>query len=628
MATIFETTDAATGLETIYSLTLGDIFVGSVAGSDETDRTLFTLQAGVTYNVTLTGLFGGGSTGRFSIANYDVGSTYWSASYGDGTLNGNIAGVQVTDIGGAWRAVFVAPVSGEYSLLVDDNGDPQAADYRMSISEGDGAAVTTHTVTDTSGNFIWAHYTDSFDLGGAHVLRELDYDDGREVTTVFANGLKLSSTVTDGNDAFGWDEIQRFYDVKDVLTNQRIAYDDGRVEVLEFEGGQRRVSTMTDVENAFSWSSYVDRFDAAGARTWRSMTLDNGQKIDTIEARGPFGGTAVTETVDAATGLDTIYTLTPGDSFAGSVAGSDEVDRLLVTLEAGETYTVTLTGLYGGGSGGSFSVAAADAGSTYWSVAYASGAVSGNIAGVQVVDTGGAWRATFVAPVDGAYSLFVDDNGDAQAGAYDIAILPGNGTPHASRTVTDGNDDFNWHTYTDFLDAGGARVLRSMVQDNGLRLESEYDDGDRTLLRVTDVADTLNWTRYTDTFDATGAVTARVMVMDNGQIVETTYEDGVRREVTVTDAGDEFVWRTIDTTYDASGVRTSQTNTYDDDRVLTNVYQGGVLANSTMTDPGDAYPWQSYQDTCNAAGERIERVMLMDDGSEIITSFGEDPGVL
>ncbi|WP_417207598.1 hypothetical protein [Antarctobacter sp.] len=628
MATIFETTDAATGVNTIYSLTLGDIFVGSVAGGDEVDRTLVTLSAGVTYSVTLTGLFGGGSTGVFSVGNYDTGPTFWSAQYADGALSGNIAGVQVTDIGGAWRATFVAPVSGEYSLLVDDNGDTQAADYRMSIASGDGSAVSTTTVTDTNGSFPWAQYTDSFDAGGALILREMAYDDGRTLATVFANGLKLSATVTDANNAFAWEDIQSFYDGIAVLTDQRVTYDDGRVEAVEFDGGQRRVSTMTDVADAYPWVSYVDRFDDTGARVWRSMTLDSGLRVDTVSPRGPAGGVAVTETTDAATGLDTIYTLTPGDSFAGSVAGSDEVDRTLVTLEAGETYTVTLTGLFGGASAGSFGVSNNDSGSTYWSVAYATGAINGNIAGLQVVYTGGAWRVTFVAPVDGEYSLTVDDNGDAQAGAYTVALLPGNGTAYTSVTITDLNDGFNWATYTDFLDAGGARVLRSMVLDSGLRLETDYSGGVRTQLRVTDVADSLNWTRYTDSFDTGGAHTSRVMVLDSGQIVETTYANGTKSAVTVTDGADDFVWHRLHTTFDSAGVVTGQTNSYDDSRVLTNAYQGGALTTSTMTDPDDVYPWQSYEDSFNAAGDRTQRVMVMDDGSEIITTFAEEPGVI
>ncbi|WP_323769599.1 hypothetical protein [Antarctobacter sp.] len=133
------------------------------------------------------------------------------------------------------------------------------------------------------------------------------------------------------------------------------------------------------------------------------------------------------ETTVAAAGLNTIYYLSIGDIFVGFVAGSDEVDRTLVTLAAGETYTVTLTGLYGGASAGAFSAAKNESGTAYWSVVYATGAVNGTIAGRQVVDTGGAWRVTSVAPVDGEYSLAVDDNDDAQAGHIRLRSCPATG---------------------------------------------------------------------------------------------------------------------------------------------------------------------------------------------------------
>ncbi|GAA6163668.1 hypothetical protein NBRC116590_13720 [Pelagimonas sp. KU-00592-HH] len=134
MATITETTDAATGFSTIYTLNVGDTFFGSVAGSDEVDRVLVDLTAGEEYTVTMTGLYGGTSAGVLLVANFDSGVTSWVLGYADGATSGQIGGLQVTDLGDGWRVVFTAPVTGQYSLVVDDNGDALAAAYQMSIT--------------------------------------------------------------------------------------------------------------------------------------------------------------------------------------------------------------------------------------------------------------------------------------------------------------------------------------------------------------------------------------------------------------------------------------------------------------------------------------------------------------
>ncbi len=135
MATIIEGDDAATGLDTEYSLNVGDTFKGSVAGSDEVDRVLVDLMAGATYTVTLSGLFGGTSAGALGLANFDAGLKSWTLDYADGSTAGNID-TTVNDADVTWSITFTAPVDGEYSLFVDDNGDALAADYTVSILSG------------------------------------------------------------------------------------------------------------------------------------------------------------------------------------------------------------------------------------------------------------------------------------------------------------------------------------------------------------------------------------------------------------------------------------------------------------------------------------------------------------
>ncbi len=147
----------------------------------------------------------------------------------------------------------------------------------------------------------------------------------------------------------------------------------------------------------------------------------------------------IAEVTDAASGFGTIYTMSPGDVFGGSLAGdADAVDTILIDIEAGVDYSISVTGLIGGLNTGFFGVSNFDAGLNFQFVNYATGFTAGTMP-ATVVSTATSHTLTFTAPVTGSYALQVADNGDAAAGAYTVSLFEG-GLPMSVATPLD--DDF------------------------------------------------------------------------------------------------------------------------------------------------------------------------------------------
>jgi len=106
-ATIFEGFDASASTATVYSMSVGDTFNGSIGNSSDEDWVAITLTAGETYRIDLTG-----------------------SSSGNGTLSDPLlrlhssSGTQITsnDDGGAGREsllIYTANTSGTYYLVAD-----------------------------------------------------------------------------------------------------------------------------------------------------------------------------------------------------------------------------------------------------------------------------------------------------------------------------------------------------------------------------------------------------------------------------------------------------------------------------------------------------------------------------
>ena len=379
----------------------------------------------------------------------------------------------------------------------------------------------------------------------------------------------------------------------------------------------------------------------------------------------------ITETTDAATGLDTIYTLEIGDTFIGSVAGSDEVDRVLVILQAGASYTASLSGLYGGTSNGSLSIANFDQGVTSWSLSYADGSTVGQITDLDVIDNGDGWLVSFIAPLSGTYSFTVDDNQDTTAEAYEISIAIV--AEPTTEVFFDQDNTEPWSIYANTYDANGDLIERGIIYDDERRVTTSYvdgtkstqtvenfgnaypwtviektfdtngliseavrtyddgrivvasfEDGQRISQTYNDIEDVRDWTRYTDTFDSDGNRVARLELSDNSLQIQTSYLDDTKATQTVTDISDNFSWSEVQKEFDTSGTLTETIRTYDDGIVLLSDFENGNVVTETFTDAADIKGWDSYVRTFDEAGNRISRITTFDDGTIETRFFDRD----
>ena len=131
---------------------------------------------------------------------------------------------------------------------------------------------------------------------------------------------------------------------------------------------------------------------------------------------------AVSETTDAAADTSTTYSISVGDTFNGALTAGDK-DWVAVTLQAGESYTISLSG-----SGGS---ALSD---TYLRVHDTSGNQ------VAYDDDGGPGlysAMTFTADSSGTYYLSAGSYGDYYAGGYALSISDASAPPELPTFTND-----------------------------------------------------------------------------------------------------------------------------------------------------------------------------------------------
>ena len=126
--------------------------------------------------------------------------------------------------------------------------------------------------------------------------------DGRVVTTVSDNGVRVSKTDTDAADAYNWSEISVQY-ASDGSTkvSQTNSYDNGRTLEISFDAsGIRTSQTMTDGGDTYGWTSYSQVFQPDGNTVASRMyTMDDGRMLDVdFDASGVRTGQLTTDDAD------------------------------------------------------------------------------------------------------------------------------------------------------------------------------------------------------------------------------------------------------------------------------------------------------------------------------------------
>ncbi|WP_371223668.1 M10 family metallopeptidase C-terminal domain-containing protein [Roseovarius sp. 2305UL8-3] len=119
----------------------------------------------------------------------------------------------------------------------------------------------------------------------------------------------------------------------------------------------------------------------------------------------------ISESGDAASGISTTYTMSPGDTFSGNIAQLGDVDWVAITLQAGTTYQIDALGSGSTGGGTLY-----DTDLTLYNS-------SGGFIEYDDLDGGGFdAQITYTATITGTYYIAVSSYQDGNAGSYNLAV--------------------------------------------------------------------------------------------------------------------------------------------------------------------------------------------------------------
>jgi serralysin len=163
LAQFSEGSDAANGTGTVYTMAPGDSFLGQLGTTGDRDWVAVTLEAGQSYDIALSGLFGGGGT---------LGDAYLRIHDGTGAL------VAENDDGGAGldsALVFTASATGTYYLSAGGFDDGETGTYTLTIDDagaggGGGAAGTLDEMANYLISGYWSDGRRFFDTSSDNVI--------------------------------------------------------------------------------------------------------------------------------------------------------------------------------------------------------------------------------------------------------------------------------------------------------------------------------------------------------------------------------------------------------------------------------------------------------------------------
>ncbi|MCO0615062.1 M10 family metallopeptidase, partial [Lutimaribacter sp. EGI FJ00015] len=173
----------------------------------------------------------------------------------------------------------------------------------------------------------------------------------------------------------------------------------------------------------------------------------------------------VTETTDAADDVSTIYSIQVGDTFGGELDQGDR-DWVAITLEAGETYQINLSGAHGGGG---------TLHDSYLRLHDAAGQlVAQDDDSGQVLDS----ALNFTATSGGTYYISAGSYNDTDSGTYEIDVTQGSSPepPDPGPGTTDTLDELANYLTDGFWNDGGS---------DGFRFDTRSDN--RITVDITDL---------------------------------------------------------------------------------------------------------------------------------------------
>ncbi len=200
-------------------------------------------------------------------------------------------------------------------------------------------------------------------------------------------------------------------------------------------------------------------------------------------------------------------------------------------------------------------------------------------------------------------------------------------------------DARTWESIETYYDINGTIEARFQVNDNGVEILTQYENGVRRYIQKVDQGQEGNpsgvkyWKSIEVYYDVNGQLETRFQVNDDGVEVLTQYENGVRRSVQQVDL-DEFggpsdaeTWERIDTYYDTNGLIEIKYQVDDNGVTTMTQYRNGkrFYVGQRDTDetggPSAVKNWESIDTHYDANGVIVAREQLNDNGKSIATFY-------
>ncbi|CAN0588982.1 unnamed protein product, partial [Laminaria digitata] len=145
----------------------------------------------------------------------------------------------------------------------------------------------------------WSAIVTQTDSDGT-MLRSLRIaGDGREIETLYTNGVVSTTDWRDNNDAYGWMRKLYTHDADGNIVSERVEFDNGTVQVIDLVDGIPTRRVKTDTADAFGWDSSIVTYDAVGDIASIVVQLDDGRVRTTEYTNGQRSGFVETDGLDA-----------------------------------------------------------------------------------------------------------------------------------------------------------------------------------------------------------------------------------------------------------------------------------------------------------------------------------------
>ena len=146
--------------------------------------------------------------------------------------------------------------------------------------DDDGGDTTQVTRRDDDNTRVWSEYTDTRDADGQRIKRDMLFDDGREQTILFEDGVRAFRIMTDPAEAYIWSSFTSTYDTDGQEAQRTVVYEDGRLRTTDWEAGIVSLSVVEDLQDSYIWESRTSQFDATGALASRVTVFDDGRVVE------------------------------------------------------------------------------------------------------------------------------------------------------------------------------------------------------------------------------------------------------------------------------------------------------------------------------------------------------------